>query len=99
MITLQKQLVDDAKGIYRFKQIEEEGNDPALNFLKAKGEETGGGDTGGAGGETGGTEPTGGETGGETGGAEAGGTETGGAGGEPGWSRPGADLGGSSGIS
>ncbi len=64
MINLQKQLIDDAKGIYRFKQIEEEGNDPALAFLKSKGEEsggTGGGDTGG--GETGGTE-SGGEAGG-----------------------------------
>jgi hypothetical protein len=44
MIDLQKQLVDDAKGTYRFKQIEEEGNDPAIKFLQSKDE--GGGDTG-----------------------------------------------------
>jgi hypothetical protein len=79
MITLQKQIVDDCKSAYRFKQIEEEGNDPALSFLKSKGEESGGGgDTG----STGGT-----ETGGDTGGAEAasgGGAEAGGeAGGAP----------------
>jgi len=41
MITMQKQLVDDAKGMYRFKQIEEEGDDPALAFLKSKDEEGG----------------------------------------------------------
>ena len=78
MITLQKQLVDDAKGAYRFKQIEEEGNDPALNFLKSKGEDSGGGSSGG--GDTGGGESTPPESGGETGGeaAPAGG-ETGGA--------------------
>jgi len=45
MITLQKQLVDDSKGLYRFKQIEEDGNDPALSFLKAK-EEAGDGSKG-----------------------------------------------------
>lgn len=39
MVVLQKQLIDDSKGIYRFKQIEEEGNDPALEFLKAKNKE------------------------------------------------------------
>jgi hypothetical protein len=44
MIDLQKQLVDDAKGTYRFKQIEEEGNDPAIKFLQSKDE--GEGDTG-----------------------------------------------------
>ena len=44
MIDLQKQLVDDAKGTYRFKQIEEEGNDPAIKFLQSKDE--GGGDAG-----------------------------------------------------
>ena len=50
MITLQKQLIDDAKGNYRFKQIEEDGNDPALSFLNKtdKGDQSGGGaaDTG-----------------------------------------------------
>ena len=66
MINLQKQIVDDCKSAYRFKQIEEEGNDPALNFMKSKGEESGGG--GGGGESTGGA-----ETGGETGAAEAGG--------------------------
>ena len=44
MIDLQKQLVDDAKGTYRFKQIEEEGNDPAIKFLQSK--EEGEGDAG-----------------------------------------------------
>jgi hypothetical protein len=39
MIELQKQLIDDAKGTYRFKQIEDEGNDPALSFLKSKDKE------------------------------------------------------------
>ena len=71
MITLQKQLVDDSKGLYRFKQIEDEGNDPALSFLKAKEEAGGegepGGETGGepgmpeVGGEPPAEEPTGGE--------------------------------------
>ena len=55
MIELQKQLVDDAKGTYRFKQIEEEGNDPAIKFLKSSDEDKGG-ETG-AGPELGGTEP------------------------------------------
>ena len=79
MINLQKQLIDDAKGTYRFKQIEEEGNDPALNFLKSKGEESGG-SGGSGGGDTGGAEAGGGETGGgaESGGAAAGGAESGG---------------------
>jgi len=57
MIELQKQLVDDAKGTYRFKQIEEEGNDPAVKFLQSK--EEGGGEGGGEsapGGESGGTD-------------------------------------------
>lgn len=58
MIELQKQLVDDAKGIYRFKQIEDEGNDPALSFLKSKEKE----------GEPGGQEATSGEAGPELGG-------------------------------
>ena len=50
MIDLQKQLIDDAKGSYRFKQIEEDGNDPAIKFLQSsnKGE----GDTGGAAADT-----------------------------------------------
>jgi len=87
MITLQKQLVDDAKGAYRFKQIEEEGNDPALNFLKSKGEEGGGGSAGG--GDTGGGESTSPESGGETGGeATPSGGETGGAGGAGGGETP-----------
>ena len=55
MIILQKQLIDDAKGNYRFKQIEEEGNDPALSFLNKKDKE---GESGGGGGaEPGGSEP------------------------------------------
>jgi hypothetical protein len=83
MINLQKQLIDDAKGTYRFKQIEEEGNDPALNFLKSKGEESGG-SGGSAGGDTGGA---------ESGGAEAGGGETGG-GAEAGGAAGGAEAGG-----
>ena len=92
MINLQKQLIDDAKGTYRFKQIEEDGNDPALNFLKSKGEESGG--SGGSGGGD-----TGGNTGGDEagGGAEAGGGETGGgaeAGAEAGGAAGGAEAGG-----
>jgi hypothetical protein len=74
MIELQKQLVDDAKGSYRFKQIEDEGNDPALSFLKSKEKEggVGGGETVGT---VGGTEPT---TTKPTGGTETGGgTEAG----------------------
>jgi len=43
MIELQKQLIDDAKGTYRFKQIEEEGNDPALSFLNKDDKEGAGG--------------------------------------------------------
>jgi hypothetical protein len=82
MINLQKQLIDDAQGTYRFKQIEEDGNDPALNFLKSKGEESGG--SGGSGG---------GDTGGNTGGDEAGGGETGG-GAEAGGAAGGAEAGG-----
>jgi hypothetical protein len=74
MIVIQKQLVDDAKGSYRFKQIEEEGNDPALQFLK-----TNGGENEGGAGETGGE--TGGEAGGNDAGGEAGGEAGGGAGG------------------
>jgi hypothetical protein len=77
MITLQKQLIDDAKGNYRFKQIEEEGNDPALSFLNKKDKE---GESGGGGGaEPGGSEPgtdaapEGGDDSGKDTGAEAGG--------------------------
>ena len=66
MIVLQKELIDDAKGTYRFKQIEEEGNDPALGFLKAKGE----GEDEGGGGETGDTGDMGGDS--EGGGAAEG---------------------------
>ncbi len=74
MISLQKQLIDDAKGNYRFKQIEEEGNDPALSFLNKdeKGGESAGG--GSAAGSEPGAEPT------PKGGAEAapeGGAESG----------------------
>ena len=57
------EIVEDAKQNYRFKQIEEEGIDPAKPFNKIKSEE-GGGEGGEAGGE------------GEAGGAEAGGGET-----------------------
>ena len=46
MIDLQKQLVDDAKGTYRFKQIEEDGNDPAISFLKSEKTEDETSDTG-----------------------------------------------------
>jgi len=70
-------LVEDAKQSYRFKQIEDEGIDPAKPFNKIKPEEgaSGGGETGAGemGGETGG-----GEAGAEAGGAESGGTEAGG---------------------
>jgi hypothetical protein len=71
-------LVEDAKQSYRFKQIEDEGIDPAKPFNKIKPEEAGEGGSGG--GETGAGE-MGGETGGETGGGEtgeAGGAEAGG---------------------
>lgn len=72
MIMLQKQLVDDAKGNYRFKQIEDEGNDPALEFLKAKDKGEGEGSPEGEGGTGGGEAAGGTEAGGEAGGAEAG---------------------------
>ena len=85
MINLQKQLIDDAKATYRFKQIEEEGNDPALNFLKSKGEETDGG-TGG------GTEASGGGAEADT--SSAGGAEAGGGGAEADTSSAGAPAGG-----
>jgi hypothetical protein len=80
-------LVEDAKQSYRFKQIEDEGIDPAKPFNKIKSEEgdAGGGETGGgemgsepdAGGEAGAAPEAGGETGGgvapepEAGGGEA----------------------------
>jgi len=79
MITMQKQLVDDAKGMYRFKSIEEEGNDPALEFLKAQDSEGGESTEGGEGTE-----------GGDLGGLEGGGDESGG-GSEP---EAGGDTGG-----
>ena len=63
-------LVEDAKQSYRFKQIEDEGIDPAKPFNKIKPEESGEGEAGG--GETGG-----GETGAEASGTEAGGAEAG----------------------
>jgi hypothetical protein len=75
-------LVEDAKQSYRFKQIEEEGIDPAKPFNKIKSEddseESGGGEMGSepdAGGEAGGAAPDAG--GGEAGGAapDAGGGE------------------------
>ena len=54
MIDLQKQLIDDAKGSYRFKQIEEEGNDPAIKFLQSSDKSEGDteGDTGSAAADT-----------------------------------------------
>ena len=77
-------LVEDAKQSYRFKQIEDEGIDPAKPFNKIKPEEGGEGGTGvgetgaeAGGGETGGTETGGAEAGAETGGETTGG-ETGG---------------------
>jgi hypothetical protein len=75
MISLQKQLIDDAKGNYRFKQIEEEGNDPALSFLNKddKGDQgAGGGSEPGPGSEPGANSAP--ESGAEAGGA--GDTET-----------------------
>ena len=67
-------LVEDAKQTYRFKQIEDEGIDPAKPFNKIKPEE--GGESTGGSGEMG--AETGGETGGEAGGEAGGGGETGG---------------------
>ena len=73
-------LVEDAKQSYRFKQIEDEGIDPAKPFNKIKPEEGGEGGTGGgeAGAEAGGGEAGGTETGGAEAGAETGGETTGG---------------------
>jgi hypothetical protein len=63
MIDLQKQLVDDAKGTYRFKQIEEEGNDPAIKFLQSKEGDGGESDAGAAAADTEASDtPPGGET-------------------------------------
>lgn len=67
-------LVEDAKQTYRFKQIEDEGIDPAKPFNKIKPEE--GGESTGGSGEMG--SETGGETGGEAGGEAGSGGETGG---------------------
>ena len=79
-------LVEDAKQSYRFKQIEDEGIDPAKPFNKIKPEDGSGGESGGgdmgadaggeAGGEAGAAPEAGSETGGEPGGGEAGGSET-----------------------
>jgi hypothetical protein len=75
-------LVEDAKQSYRFKQIEDEGIDPAKPFNKIKPEDGSGGETGGsdmgadAGGESGGEGGATPEAGSETGGGEAGGSET-----------------------
>ena len=67
-------LVEDAKQSYRFKQIEDEGIDPAKPFNKIKPEDGSGGETGGeAGGEASATPETGSETGGEPAGGEGGG--------------------------
>jgi hypothetical protein len=75
-------LVEDAKQSYRFKQIEDEGIDPAKPFNKIKPEDGSGGETGGdmgadaggeAGGEAGATPEAGTETGGEPAGGEGGG--------------------------
>jgi len=77
-------LVEDAKQSYRFKQIEDEGIDPAKPFNKIKPEDGSGGETGGggdmgadaggeAGGEAGATPEAGSEAGGEPAGGEGGG--------------------------
>lgn len=79
-------LVEDAKQSYRFKQIEDEGIDPAKPFNKIKPEESGSGGGESGGGESGpiGGEP-GSEPGGDKGGAESGGGKSGAeAGGETG---------------
>jgi len=79
-------LVEDAKQSYRFKQIEDEGIDPAKPFNKIKPEDGSGGETGG--GDMG--ADAGGETGGEAGAAPEAGSEPGGepAGGEAGGETP-----------
>jgi hypothetical protein len=60
MNTIKNDIVEDTKQAYRFKQIEEEGNDPAKSFQKVT-PETGGGGGGETGGETGGGEAAGGD--------------------------------------
>jgi hypothetical protein len=79
-------LVEDAKQSYRFKQIEDEGIDPAKPFNKIKPEDGSGGESGG--GDMG--ADAGGEAGGEAGAAPEAGSETGGepAGGEGGGETP-----------
>ena len=79
-------LVEDAKQSYRFKQIEDEGIDPAKPFNKIKPEDGSGGETGG--GDMG--ADAGGEAGGEAGAAPEAGSEAGGepAGGEGGGETP-----------
>ena len=65
---LRNDIVEDSKQTYRFKQIEEEGNDPAKSFQKVNpegGTESTGGGGGGGASETGGTE-AGGEAGAPT---------------------------------
>jgi hypothetical protein len=74
IMELTNSIVDDTKQNYRYKQIEEEGNDPAkpFNKIKAVGDESssGGANSGGESGEgSGGEEPSAG--GGESGAAEA----------------------------
>jgi len=63
--SLKNDIVDDAKQSYRFKQIEEDGNDPAKSFQKVNKdgstEKTGTESGEPAGGPTGGEEPAGGE--------------------------------------
>ena len=81
-------LVEDAKQTYRFKQIEDEGIDPAKPFNKIKPEE--GGESTGGSGEMG--SETGGEAGGKAGGEAGGGGETGGEAG--GGSETGGEAGG-----
>ena len=79
-------LVEDAKQTYRFKQIEDDGIDPAKPFNKIKPEDGSGGETSGsdmgtddggkAGGEASATPEVGNEAGAEPAGGEGGGGET-----------------------
>jgi len=68
MTSMKNEIVDDVKQSYRFKQIEEEGNDPAKSFQKVNKDgstdETGGGgeETGGGGEPAAGETPAGGES-------------------------------------
>ena len=75
-------LVEDAKQSYRFKQIEEEGIDPAKPFNKIKSEEGDAGDGETGGGEMGGEPDAGGEAAPEAGGEAGGATPEAGGGGE-----------------